>query len=812
MSFVSTKHDELSSLHDKLTSNYPRTRKEAVVSVISKMRAGENVQCLFSDMLQSAKTDDLELKKLVYLYLVNYSISEPEQAIMVVNTFIQDSMCENPLIRALAVRTMCRIKLENVAEHMIIPVKKALKDEEPFVRKTAVLSVAKLYEIIPDAVENANIFEELIQMLNDENPMVVSNTTAALLEINERREKPIFKFNSENVAPVLSALTSSTEWCQSLLLDALSHYKPCSDEDASFLIDRLIPLLKNTNPSVVVGAFRCIFLYLEYDKRDQVELFNTIIPPFITLVSSSEYEIQYVVLKTLSLFVQRYQKALGKDIQIFFCKYNDPSYIKMEKLNIIVTICTEATANMVLDELFEYCNSVDVAFVRKSIQSIGQVAIRIPESANKCVDILVSLVEGKADYAIEEAVIIVSDILRRYPGTFESVIAAVCQNFEQIKEKNAKAAAIWILGEYCSVINNVDTILDSMLDSFSEEQEVVQLQLLTAFVKLYLEKPDDTRDLIQCILSEATKNDVSPDVRNRAYIYWKLLSTNNELAQTVIKFNKKDIDDSCVKFDEEVLTELLSNMGTVSGILQILPNEFVSKMNNEHEYNDSLYDNNTREWTMTRIYNNVNVIDLYVDFDQTTFYIKLTNKSSMEMSGLAIAINKNPIGLTFASTPQFPKQLEPNESTEIEIPIIYSNEKMGNFESGFLDIAIKTGLPDHNTVFAQALIPFDKITISSYRVDKDDFRMKWATTSSMETIGFQNHILISNETLFNKNIFLVGKNNNKSYYSFMIPPNNQVIMFEAIEENNSTTINYKSQDTRLSHSLQMSFSLLLQSE
>jgi AP-1 complex subunit beta-1 len=60
------------------------------------------------------QTDNLELKKLVYLYLMNYAKSQPDMAIMAVNTFVKDCEDPNPLIRALAVRTMGCIRVDKV--------------------------------------------------------------------------------------------------------------------------------------------------------------------------------------------------------------------------------------------------------------------------------------------------------------------------------------------------------------------------------------------------------------------------------------------------------------------------------------------------------------------------------------------------------------------------------------------------------------------------------------------------------------------------------------------------------------------------
>jgi vesicle coat complex subunit len=93
----------------------------------------------------------------------------------------------------------------------------------------------------------------------------------------------------------------------------------------------------------------------------------------------------------------------------------------------------------------------------------------MPEATRRCVDILVALVSGNASYAVEEAVCVVCDILRKYPGSFESVLTTVCGNLEDLKDPRAKAAAVWILGEYCALIDNIDGLLDPFLDTFHDE-------------------------------------------------------------------------------------------------------------------------------------------------------------------------------------------------------------------------------------------------------------------------------------------------------------------------------------------------------
>jgi vesicle coat complex subunit len=51
------------------------------------MTVGKDVSQLFPDVVNCMQTDNLELKKLVYLYLMNYAKTQPEMAILAVNTF-----------------------------------------------------------------------------------------------------------------------------------------------------------------------------------------------------------------------------------------------------------------------------------------------------------------------------------------------------------------------------------------------------------------------------------------------------------------------------------------------------------------------------------------------------------------------------------------------------------------------------------------------------------------------------------------------------------------------------------------------------
>lgn len=154
------------------------------------MTVGKNVSGLFFPVLKCVETNSLELKKLVYLYIINYAKTQPDLAVLAVNTFRKDARERvNPLIRGLAVRTLGCIGIDTILDYLCDPLKDSMADEDPYVRKTAAICIAKIYEINPTKAEDHKFRERLEEMLSDGNAMVVSNAVAAISDISLTRGK-----------------------------------------------------------------------------------------------------------------------------------------------------------------------------------------------------------------------------------------------------------------------------------------------------------------------------------------------------------------------------------------------------------------------------------------------------------------------------------------------------------------------------------------------------------------------------------------------------------------------------------------------
>lgn len=86
---------ELFELREELNSLKEDKKKEAVKKVIAAMTVGKDVSSLFTEVLNCIQTNNLELKKLVYLYVMNYAKTQPDRAILAVNTFQKVSHLNN---------------------------------------------------------------------------------------------------------------------------------------------------------------------------------------------------------------------------------------------------------------------------------------------------------------------------------------------------------------------------------------------------------------------------------------------------------------------------------------------------------------------------------------------------------------------------------------------------------------------------------------------------------------------------------------------------------------------------------------------
>jgi len=301
------------------------------------------------------------------------------------------------------------------------------------------------------------------------------------------------------------------------------------------------------------------------DQKQISALCRKLSPPLVTLLAKGP-EVQYLALRNALLILQRRPEVLRNDIRVFFCKYNDPIYVKVTKLELIFMLANEKNIEEVLTELREYATEIDVHFVRKAVRAIGKLAIKIEPAARQCINLLLELVATKVTYIVQEATVVIKNIFRKYPNQYESIIGTLCENLDSLDEPEAKAAMVWVIGQYASRIENSDALLEDFLYSFAEEPVEVQLALLTATVKLFIQRPTKGQELVPRVLKWATEETDNPDLRDRAYMYWRLLSTDMDSAKRIVMGEKPPITAESERLDPDTLEEMCLCVGTLATV------------------------------------------------------------------------------------------------------------------------------------------------------------------------------------------------------------------------------------------------------
>ncbi|KAG9455810.1 hypothetical protein H6P81_000318 [Aristolochia fimbriata] len=553
------------------------SKRELFKKVISYMTIGIDVSSLFSEMVMCSATSDVVLKKMCYLYVGNYAKGNPDLALLTINFLQKDCRDEDPMIRGLALRSLCSLRVANLVEYLVGPLGSGLKDSNSYVRMVAAIGVVKLHHISAATCIDAD-FPSLLKslMLNDPDAQVVANCLFALQEIwnleagsseeaSREREallsKPIVYY-------LLNRIKEFSEWAQCLVLDLVSKYLPSDSNEIFDMMNLLEDRLQHANSAVVLATIK-VFLHLTLSMTDvHQQVYERIKAPLLTLVSTGSPELSYAVLSHLHLLVMRAPMLFSSDFKHFYCQYGQPSYVKKLKLEMLTAVANENNTYEIVTELCEYAANVDVPIARESIRAVGKIALQ-QYDVNAIVDRLLQFLEMEKDYVTAETLVLVKDLLRKYPQWSHDCIAVVGNiSSKNVQEPKAKAALIWMLGEYSQDMSDAPYILESIVDNWEDEVSAeVRLHLLTAVLKCFFRRPPETQKALGAALA-AGLADSHQDVHDRALFYYRLLQYDVAVAERVVDPPKQAVSVFADTQSSEIKDRIFDEFNSLSVLYQ----------------------------------------------------------------------------------------------------------------------------------------------------------------------------------------------------------------------------------------------------
>ncbi|XP_024622302.1 AP-3 complex subunit beta-2 isoform X1 [Neophocaena asiaeorientalis asiaeorientalis] len=542
------RHDDLKEMLD---TNKDSLKLEAMKRIVAMIARGKNASDLFPAVVKNVACKNIEVKKLVYVYLVRYAEEQQDLALLSISTFQRGLKDPNQLIRASALRVLSSIRVPIIVPIMMLAIKEAASDMSPYVRKTAAHAIPKLYSL--DSDQKDQLIEVIEKLLADKTTLVAGSVVMAFEEVCPERIDLIHK----NYRKLCNLLIDVEEWGQVVIISMLTRYartqflsptqneslleenpekafygseedeakgtgseaaastavparKPyVMDPDHRLLLRNTKPLLQSRSAAVVMAVAQ---LYFHLAPKAEVG----VIAKALVRLLRSHSEVQYVVLQNVATMSIKRRGMFEPYLKSFYIRSTDPTQIKILKLEVLTNLANETNIPTVLREFQTYIRSMDKDFVAATIQAIGRCATNIGRVRDTCLNGLVQLLSNRDELVVAESVVVIKKLLQMQPAQHGEIIKHLAKLTDNIQVPMARASILWLIGEYCEHVPRIaPDVLRKMAKSFTAEEDIVKLQVINLAAKLYLTNSKQTKLLTQYVLSLA-KYDQNYDIRDRA--------------------------------------------------------------------------------------------------------------------------------------------------------------------------------------------------------------------------------------------------------------------------------------------------------
>jgi len=532
------------SLADALTDK----KIDAMKRLLAAVSVGRDASPLFPDVVKNVSFQSLELKKLIYIYLVQYAENNRDLALLSINSFQKDLYDRSQLVRASALRAMASIKVLEVIQLVMVAVKNASVDSSPYVRKTAAQCMTKVYAVDPD-----QFFELrglLLKLMSDTEVQVVGSAVMAFhhICIVQPPRMPEEALSSETTAmsvggllvpdavaqlqlallhPHFKRLCSEVllmdSWAQQSCVDMLVRYsrlffacpnaRPQEEQpraegaDAGEVDEQSSKATSLASPSVsedLVTFLRALKLLLSSSSQGVTlaaaaglcylapsEDLSVVTRPLLQCLRQAHPESAHALLSALGPVIEARPDLIRPSIREFFVQSFDFPAMKELKLKVIEKLVDETNVQLVLRELQAYVSWHSMPeFVALAVQSIAHVALKISSVADHCLRGLVRMLDAKCEALACEAVVALRALLQQRHESSDSGLGSVLPHLvrylEDLSAPSARASVVWIIGQYQHEVPRLAAdVVRRLAKTFATERQEVKQQTLVLGLKVW---------------------------------------------------------------------------------------------------------------------------------------------------------------------------------------------------------------------------------------------------------------------------------------------------------------------------------------
>ncbi|KAJ1952371.1 AP-3 complex subunit beta, partial [Linderina pennispora] len=455
-SFYDNAEFKLSLVRQELSSASDKDKVTALKRLLAAIAKGHDVSEYFADVVKNVASGNLELRRLVYIYLLRYAEQEQDLALLSINTFQRDLTDQNQVIRAMALRVMSSIRVPVISSIVMLAVRKSAADGSPHVRKTAAFAARKLVRLDPGLREE--LTGVVSGMLGESSPLAVGAVIQAFQAVcPEKTELVHGQFRRW-----CGMVVDLDEWGQVELIKLLTRYartqfeqpqdgKQQLDPDHMLLLRALQPLLQSRNSAVVLAAVSAHY------HLAPARMLDALGKPLVRLLRSSR-EAGYVALSNILLVARRRPQAFKDHVRSFFIAAGDARFARRLKLQVLEALVSRDTVNTLVPELASYAKSPRADISIGAVGVIVACARAVRETSLDCFRSLLLMLDDArpavADAAMQAVGVLLCDgtvrdaPARQGSATLYDILCFLARKLERLTGEVARATVFALVSRF----------------------------------------------------------------------------------------------------------------------------------------------------------------------------------------------------------------------------------------------------------------------------------------------------------------------------------------------------------------------------
>ncbi|CAN8301610.1 unnamed protein product [Cochlearia groenlandica] len=459
-------------IKEALQGNDLTAKIDALKKAIMLLLNGETLPQLFITIIRYVLTsEDHTVQKLLLLYLETIEKTDSKgkvlpEMILICQNLRNNLQHPNEYIRGVSLRFLSRLREIEVMEPLIPSVLQNLEHRQSFVRRNAILAIMSIYKL-----------PQGDQLLVDA-PETIEKVLSSEQDPSAKRNAFLMLFNCDQDRAVNYLLTNVdkvSEWnelLQMVVLELIRKVCRTKPSEKGKYIKIIISLLNVPSSAVTYECAQALVSLSSAPTAIRAAA-NTYCQ---LLLAQSDNNVKLIVLDRLNELKASHREIMVEMIMDVLRSLSSPNLdIRRKTLDIVLELVTPRNVNEVVQTLKKEVVKTQSGELEKNgdyrqmlVQAIHTCAVKFPEVAGAVVHLLMDFLGDTNVASALDVAVFVREIIESNLKLRVSIITRLLDTFYQIRAAKVFPFALWIVGEYCLSLSEVESGIETIKQCLGE--------------------------------------------------------------------------------------------------------------------------------------------------------------------------------------------------------------------------------------------------------------------------------------------------------------------------------------------------------